>query len=241
MTSTACAAVYHVPEIFPAPPGRTRPETVNASGNEKPRMKPLLIYTSDALAGQFAASAPRAFERHRLAARVLALSPGRAHEAELRGALAGGPGRVAAALALLPLAAPGLAALNRACSAERVPLVAVLPLKGGVQIGPGVRYGETACVACFKEQVSYLQSHDLLGPGQETEDWSACAPPHFHERLTEEALRFIDRAPASALAGGYVLRFDRGGRERRYRLLKSPLCTVCSDFARHPTESITAD
>lgn len=204
-------------------------------------MKSLLIYTSEALAGQFAASAPRAFERHRLAAQVVAVSPGRAHEAELRGALAGGPSRVAAVLTLLPLAAPALAALNRASAAERIPLIAILPLKGGVQVGPGVRYGETACVACFKEQVSYLQAHDPLGPGQETEDWFACAAPRFLDRLTEEVLRFIDRDPAGALAGGYVLRFDRDGRERRYRLLKSPLCTVCSDFARHPTESITAD
>lgn len=202
-------------------------------------MRRLLIYVSEAGGEQAAPHARAAFEREGLPAEVVSWTAGETPADELSRRLAAG--EAVGALALTSFGSPLLGELNLACMARGVPLIAAFPLEGGAQIGPAFIPGKTACVECFKKQLSYLQSHDPRGPGRGVEEWSVCASPPFVRRLAGEVRRLTAPDPAGVLGRGYVLRFGTDGGERRHRLLKSPLCVVCSDFATHPTESISAD
>lgn len=204
-------------------------------------MRRLLIYVSDARGEQAAPLISAAFEREGLPAEVVSVAEGRPSADELRRGLSGAVGGAAGVLALTSFASPLLGELNLACVALGVPLIAAFPLEGGAQIGPAFLPGKTACVECFKKQLSYLQSHDQRGPGRGAEEWSVCASRPFVQRLAGEVRSLTASDPAGTLARGYVFRFGPDGGERRHRLLKSPLCVVCSDFATHPTESISAD
>jgi len=133
---------------------------------------------------------------------------------------------------------PRLSDLNRACRAASLPLLLVSSFDASLQVGPGVVFGTSPCLACFEKHNKFLPL-DKASASTRTETANSFAPlPPPDGQLLGEIIDFIAGAPASLLRRGYVFRADSNeGGTRRFRVLKNPTCMVCSVFAEHPTES----
>jgi hypothetical protein len=134
---------------------------------------------------------------------------------------------------------PLLSDINRACRAVSLPLLLVSPSDSTLQVGPGVVFGTSPCLACFENHCKFLPLDDT---GRAPTAGTPADAPTPDSPLLKELIDFVAASPASALRRGYVIRADSVGRAlRRFRVLKNPTCMVCSVFAEHPTESLRID
>lgn len=133
---------------------------------------------------------------------------------------------------------PRLSDINRACRAASLPLLLVSPFDASLQIGPGVVFGTSPCLACFENHNKFLPL-DKASASTRTETANSSAPlPPPDGQMLREIIDFLGGAPASLLRRGYVFRAgSKEGGIRRFRVLKNPTCMVCSVYAEHPTES----
>lgn len=140
---------------------------------------------------------------------------------------------------------PALSDLNRACRASALPLLLVSPSAHALQVGPGVVFGTSPCLACLENHNKFMPLDESSAAAATTETLTeTTAPratrdaPHAPPELVAELVAFLDARADGLLRRGYVFRAAaEGGAAQRFRVLKNPTCLVCSVFAEHPTES----
>jgi bacteriocin biosynthesis cyclodehydratase domain-containing protein len=148
-------------------------------------------------------------------------------------------GRADCLLCVTPATDPLLSDINRACRAVSLPLLLVSPSDATLQVGPGVVFGTSPCLACFENHCKFLPLDDT---GRALTAETHAGTPMLDSPLLKELTDFVAASPASTLRRGYVIRADSAvGTLRRFRVLKNPTCMVCSVFAEHPTESLRID
>lgn len=142
-------------------------------------------------------------------------------------------------LCLTALTDRTLLAINDICHNANFPLVVADQIGSDFQIGPGVLFGKTACIACFDQQKGYFPFN---GFGRYSDmDMLLSAPmiEHLAYRLSQELIAFLENPSMSLLAKGKLIRIDpTNGNEWQIRGVKSPICEVCSVWAKNPSEAV---
>lgn len=125
--------------------------------------------------------------------------------------------------------------LNRACCAVGLPLILLGTPGGQLQLGPAVRAGQGACLACYRSYAEFFVLDRAPGPAHPP------APPDqaLAGWLAGQIAGQLAPLSAGPLAQGSVARFDAGAPDW-FRPLRDPLCPVCSPSARYPAEVIQA-
>lgn len=127
---------------------------------------------------------------------------------------------------------------------QNVPVIYAGPMGRLFQIGPGVINGQTACLACLRQQ-------GMLFPGIIEDAAEAMAVSltaqtltQVAERLATELIAFARGDRDSLLRRGYLLRRTVMSRQNNdaswqvYRGLRDPYCEICSQYAQYPSEAI---
>jgi bacteriocin biosynthesis cyclodehydratase domain-containing protein len=137
---------------------------------------------------------------------------------------------------------PLLSDINRACRAASMPLLLVAPSGDSLQVGPGVVFGTSPCLACFENHNKFLRLDNKAASASAAEAGLAASTPRADGFMLREVVGFLSGSPAGMLRRGYVFSGGaEGGEALRYRVLKNPTCMVCSVFAEHPTESMRVE
>ncbi|MDT5156887.1 MAG: hypothetical protein QOC61_1540 [Acidobacteriota bacterium] len=168
---------------------------------------------------------------------LLAVADGPDGASTLQRSLASSPQPTGGVLCVSEMTDPLLSDINRACRAAALPLLLISPSGASLQVGPGVVFGTSPCLACFKNHTKFLPLDDDPGSSD-----VRTATPRPDGQLVKEVVDFFNTAEANMLRRGYVFRAAPGdGAVLRFRIFKNPTCLVCSVYAQYPTETLRID
>jgi len=142
-------------------------------------------------------------------------------------------------LCLTTLSDRTLRTINEVCHSANVPLVVADQIGSDFQIGPGVIFGKTACVACFEQQKQYFPFNGFAPYSDLDARLSDTLIEQLAQRLSAELIAFTEETSTSSLRQGKLIRIDPNtGNEWQIRGVKSPICEVCSIWAKNPLEAV---
>lgn len=124
-------------------------------------------------------------------------------------------------------------ALNQWCGAANWPLVWLGQVGSAWQVGPGVKFGRTPCLACYNHQSLFFLA---AAPAPVTPISLSAA---LAERSARSLAEFLSPAGRDWLSQGYALRYGAPPVTDRqlFRILKNHRCEVCSTWSRHAQEA----
>lgn len=143
--------------------------------------------------------------------------------------------RPAALLFLGGVEEPQAEALNRACWAAGLTLLALGAAGGRLLLGPAVMPGAGACLACYRTYRSFFLLDGPAGAARPVEPPDAAQVAWLVGQIAG-----LLRGADGLLGQGQVARRAADGGLAWFRPFKDPLCPVCSPMRRYPVEVIQA-